>query len=278
MKTIFISYRRQDSSISSRWLYESLRLAFGSESVFLDTDSIRAGDDWPEKINQALKSASILIVVIGPTWLRLQDQFGRRRLDLADDWVRGEIRHALEHELTIIPVLVQDAELPAREGLPEDIVGILNSQIINIRENSWQRDRKCLLDVLEAQGLRVKIEDIIYPVPTVHPNALTDAELTSALARLPGWEVVKRPNNRAKTGEAIELHRYYAFHNFEDAIHFMATAARYISRINHHPDWRNVYRTVFIWLSTWNIGHKPSTYDIQLAEYFDSLYSTYKID
>ena len=70
--------------------------------------------------------------------------------------------------------------------------------------------------------------------------------------------------------------RTYEFATFEDAIHFMATATRHISIIDHHPDWENIWRTITVWLTTWDLGHHPSIYDIELAEYLDQLYLNYE--
>lgn len=90
-KSIFISYRRRDASTVARWLGETIEQNFGKGSVFIDTDAIEIGDEWPERIETALKKASALIVLIGAEWLRSHDEFGRRRLDNPKDWVRKEI-------------------------------------------------------------------------------------------------------------------------------------------------------------------------------------------
>src|SRR5262249_5152060 len=82
---VFISYRRVDSSAAARWLAESIARTFGSERVFIDTESIRMGDDWPDRITRALASATIVLPVIGPTWLKVPDEHGQRRLDKARD-------------------------------------------------------------------------------------------------------------------------------------------------------------------------------------------------
>jgi pterin-4a-carbinolamine dehydratase len=42
----------------------------------------------------------------------------------------------------------------------------------------------------------------------------------------------------------------------------------------HHPDWRNPWRTVTVNLSTWDIGSQISTLDISLAKVFDKVYTT----
>ena len=102
----FISYRRIDSSAASRWLANIFSRTFGAQSVFIDTESIRMSDDWAERINQALRSSTLLIPVIGPGWLSASDQYRRRRIDNPDDWVFNEIRHALESKVRILPVLL----------------------------------------------------------------------------------------------------------------------------------------------------------------------------
>lgn len=79
----------------------------------------------------------------------------------------------------------------------------------------------------------------------------------------------------AKGEKRTELLRTYEFASFEDAIHFMFAATRHISKIDHHPDWENVWRTITIWLTTWDIGNKPSHYDLELAQYLDELFEPY---
>ncbi len=94
---VFISYRRADSSAASRWLYDAIQRTFGPDSVFMDTEAIRVSAEWPKAIQQGLQKATHLIAVIGSQWLRVTDDYGRRRIDRDDDWVRAEIAHALQH-------------------------------------------------------------------------------------------------------------------------------------------------------------------------------------
>jgi pterin-4a-carbinolamine dehydratase len=233
-KSIFINYRRRDSSAIARWLGETIEQNFGKASVFIDTDAIEMGDEWPDRIDTALKRASALIVVIGPEWLRSHDEFSRRRLDNPKDWVRKEIIYALENKLTIIPLLVSNAEMPE--------------------------------SVRTAPQIR-------YPKPAKYPRSLTEEELGEFLEQHSAWRLIARIG--AKGEKRTELMRTYEFASFEDAIHFMFSATRHISKVNHHPDWENIWRTVTVWLTTWDIRHNPSHYDIELAQYLDDLYSTY---
>jgi pterin-4a-carbinolamine dehydratase len=250
-------------------------LAFGNERVFIDTDSIRVGDDWQARIDQALHQATLLIVVIGPQWLWLQDDYGRRRLDNDEDWVRGEIAHALKEQIKVIPILVQHATLPQKEGLPTIIQNLLDFQALTLHEEHWERDRESLVHLIEGEGFLRTYETVEYPPPWVRPNVLSSIELNEILKRLPAWQIVRGPNSNAKSGEATELTRQFVFRSFEDAIHFMVTATRHISQVVHHPDWTNIWRTVVVRLITWDIGHKPSRLDVELAEYLEELYAVY---
>src|SRR5205814_9978642 len=112
---IFLSYRREDAAPYARLLQSQLRERFPDADVFMDLDSIEAGLDFAEVIGEAVDSCAVLMALIGRQWATLADEQGRRRLDDPDDWVRFEIRAALERGVRVIPVLV-DAVKPLRHG------------------------------------------------------------------------------------------------------------------------------------------------------------------
>ncbi len=88
---------------------------------------------------------------------------------------------------------------------------------------------------------------------------LTDTELSSAVANLPGWSV--------KNGK---LHRDYKFPDFAHAFGFMATAAPSIEKNNHHPEWANVYNKVAVDLTTHDAGGITQK-DVDLAVLLESI-------
>ena len=112
--------------------------------------------------------------------------------------------------------------------------------------------------------------------PHVPPKELSQLELDEALKRLAAWKLVQRPSLRSKTGAAEEFHRQFLFKSFEDAMHFMLAVSRHIGLMDHHPEWLNAYKTVSVWLTTWEIGFKPSPLDVELAGYLDELYMNYE--
>jgi pterin-4a-carbinolamine dehydratase len=52
----------------------------------------------------------------------------------------------------------------------------------------------------------------------------------------------------------------------------MRAAVEPVQKLQHHPRWENQWRTVTVYLSTWDIGNKITALDIQLARAFDALY------
>ena len=105
----------------------------------------------------------------------------------------------------------------------------------------------------------------------VRLSELTPQELQNGLERLPAWKVIASENNPVGTAQRFELCRTFEFASFEDAIRFMSDAVPKITDMQHHPRWENLWRSVSVFLSTWDIGHKPSQLDLELAAYLEEL-------
>src|SRR5436190_16644056 len=120
---IAISYRREDSLPTAGRLYDRLQAKFGKENVFMDFDSIPPGMDFREQIQQMIERSKLVIAIIGPHWLGEQPD-ASRRIDNPADFVRLEIAYALEREIPVIPVLVNDTPMPPPEKLPREIEGL----------------------------------------------------------------------------------------------------------------------------------------------------------
>ena len=88
---------------------------------------------------------------------------------------------------------------------------------------------------------------------------LTEAELADALLRLPGWEV--------REGK---LHKEFKFGSFADAMGWMVSAGIEADKMDHHPEWSNVYSRVTVDLVTHDLG-ALSTLDVHLAEKMEQL-------
>jgi 4a-hydroxytetrahydrobiopterin dehydratase len=93
---------------------------------------------------------------------------------------------------------------------------------------------------------------------------LTDAEIADGLARLnAGLEV---PWQLA----AGKLHKGFRFPDFVAAFGFMTRAALIAERMDHHPEWRNVYNRVEVDLSTHDAGGLTAL-DFELARRMEEL-------
>ena len=93
------------------------------------------------------------------------------------------------------------------------------------------------------------------------PQKLAGDARKSALAKLAGWSEVKERDAISKT---------FAFRDFNEAFGFMTRAALVAEKLDHHPEWFNVYKTVTVTLSTHDAGGLTEL-DIKLAETMDRL-------
>ncbi len=85
MAGVFISYRRSDSAAMCDRIYAALTQHFGKDMIFKDVDNIPLGVDFSEYIRQTLEKSSVVVAIIGRSWLDTPDAQGRRRLDDPDD-------------------------------------------------------------------------------------------------------------------------------------------------------------------------------------------------
>ena len=93
------------------------------------------------------------------------------------------------------------------------------------------------------------------------PARLTDAEIATRLASLPGWSLADG-----------KLRREFRFRDFSEAFGFMARAALVAEKMDHHPDWSNVWNRVTVELSTHDAGGITAL-DFELAAAMNQLTS-----
>ena len=119
--SIFICYRRDDSGYTTDRIYDWLNREFPG-AVFRDLDAIPFGVDFRDHIRAVLESCQIVLAVIGPDWLTVTSNSGRRRIDDPLDHVRIEIEAALARKkVRVIPLLVRNANVPSPHELPAAI-------------------------------------------------------------------------------------------------------------------------------------------------------------
>jgi 4a-hydroxytetrahydrobiopterin dehydratase len=84
-------------------------------------------------------------------------------------------------------------------------------------------------------------------------HKLTDKEIESEVNKMPGWKVVNG-----------KLSKSFEFKDFIEAFSFMTRVAMHAEKMNHHPEWFNVYNKVNIDLVTHDLNG-ISNYDMKLA-------------
>jgi 4a-hydroxytetrahydrobiopterin dehydratase len=89
---------------------------------------------------------------------------------------------------------------------------------------------------------------------------LSDERIREELSKLDGWNI--------KDGKLAKL---FKFDNFVKAFGFMTQVAIEAEKMNHHPDWRNVYNSVEVSLVTHDAS-AITTYDIKLARIIDKIF------
>jgi 4a-hydroxytetrahydrobiopterin dehydratase len=89
---------------------------------------------------------------------------------------------------------------------------------------------------------------------------LSETAVQQALNNLPGWEV--------KEGK---LHKTFKFDSFAAALGWMVSVGVEADKLDHHPEWSNVYNRVTVNLVTHDLGNEISNLDVALAQKMESL-------
>ena len=89
---------------------------------------------------------------------------------------------------------------------------------------------------------------------------LSEIQIVEELKKLEGWEIKDN-----------KLHKEIQFESFNQAFGFMTRAAMEIEKMNHHPEWFNVYNRITIDLTTHDAGGITNN-DINLARILNSLF------
>ncbi|MGY5152242.1 MAG: 4a-hydroxytetrahydrobiopterin dehydratase [Candidatus Nitrosopumilus sp. bin_6a] len=88
---------------------------------------------------------------------------------------------------------------------------------------------------------------------------LSQLDIKEELKNLPGWNLINE-----------KLHKEFEFDSFNQAFGFMTRAAMEIEKMNHHPEWFNVYNRITVELTTHDAGGITKN-DINLAKILNSL-------
>lgn len=156
MAVVFVNYRVREQGGYATLLHRELSHVFGAGQVFLASCSIPPGDDFVAEIFHTLRGCEILLAVIGPRWSEFS-------ADPEHDWVHREIAEAFRCGIRVIPVLVDDAELPAEAELPNGITALARCQYVRLRHYSVESDLDRLMREIK------KVAPALDPSHAVEP-------------------------------------------------------------------------------------------------------------
>jgi len=169
---VVISYRREDSGDAHR-LREKLGLHFGASRIFMDVTGIRTGQNFPAAISEAIESCKAMVALVTPNW--------GPDLGNADDWVRRELREALERGRPILPVLLRGGEMNS-SALPPEIAPVAELQGLPVSDNDYRDDVGQLIEALER-----------FVGPPVPGQAYMEIPQTARAEGRAMWEALETP-------------------------------------------------------------------------------------
>lgn len=202
---VFIGYRRADAAHAAARLRDSLR-ALGHR-VFFDLSSIKTAEPFRQRIATALRECEVVLIVIGPAWLTVVDGKGRRRLDDPHDDVRVEVELALARpDVTVVPVLVDGAAMPAPEDLPPSMRGLCELNAAELHPAWWDHGVRRLHGIVESsvrRGWSAWAESLVVAAVVAVPAAVIAA--TGGLETDPANPDMKAENVLRLVAQRAEL-------------------------------------------------------------------------
>lgn len=130
---IFINYRRADSQTAVEALRAHLLRYYPEDYIMVDVYELLAGQNFVRTLYERVSECDVFLAIIGPNWLTIEDDNSPiRRIDKENDWVRTEIRIALEQGKLVIPVLLDDTVMPSEDNLPKDIRALASLQAFRL--------------------------------------------------------------------------------------------------------------------------------------------------
>jgi len=146
---IFISYRRRDSAGAAGRIRDKLTQEFGGGRVFMDVADIAPGVNFEEAIKERIGAAGAVVAIIGPSWSTDLRSSVELETIGKPDYMRLEISAALRAGVRVIPVLVDDARMPAPNSLPPSLKKLSKINALEIRHTKFDNDVSDLVEVLK---------------------------------------------------------------------------------------------------------------------------------
>jgi TIR domain len=148
----------------------------------MDIDDIPLGQNFTAALRENVRAADVVLTVIGPKWLTMAGEDGRRRLDDEHDFVRFEVAEALRQGKRVIPILVNDTPMPKAAELPDDLQPLLVCQALHLADARFNHDATDLIRALGGAE----------PGPSSVRRWLVAGGIAAALVAIAGWHLIVR--------------------------------------------------------------------------------------
>lgn len=155
---IFLSYRRDDAGWAAGRIYGHLHPIFDG-NIFFDYDSIKAGVDWRDSIDQALNECIIQLVVMGSKWALLKRRGAiQSRILEPGDMVAYEIRTGFSRKkVSTVPLLIDSARMPRRNELPYGVKQLPTRNAVLLNQDNFFSKMDVLTDrIIELLEMALK--------------------------------------------------------------------------------------------------------------------------
>jgi beta-lactam-binding protein with PASTA domain len=205
LRSIFVSYRRDDSEGEAGRLFDDLVAVFGEKSVFMDVTAIEVGRDFRKVIDDSLATCGVLLAVIGKAWVDAKNEAGQRRLDDPSDFVRLETASALGRDIRVVPVLVHGASMPRSEELPDDLKALSYRNGVELTHAHWSSDLQLLIKALRPDVEEAQDRTGIPKPETVEPTAEELGSRISSESIVPDVPADFRKGSKKPLGTLLAL-------------------------------------------------------------------------
>ena len=208
---IFINYRRADAAAEAAQIAQGLRAHFGPSSAFLDGSSIEAGENWPVALQEAVAGSKVMLVLIGPDWLRAgMNEWGQRRIDANDDWVRLELELALMSGKFLMPLLLRGARMPPVSVLPATLCALPTCQAIQLAPSEVDNISQ-MSKLVQGIARHVRVADLNFIAPGKYELAPVEIVHAALASELEKWTLASDCGDATSDPQAECLKREFAF-------------------------------------------------------------------
>lgn len=132
MDRIYLSFRRPYNTAIAGRIYDRLAITFGSGAIVRSDVASETTQGGNKALREAVRQCSVMVAVMGQGWGDPQDSRGTTLLQSGDDTVRIEIEEAIQHNLRILPVLVDGYPMPVRGQLPGSISNLTDKNALEL--------------------------------------------------------------------------------------------------------------------------------------------------